>query len=119
MYISHDTLLEYANRILDKSDILKQIICDKNPFVLIDEYQDTAEEVVSFFNKILDYSKQLSHPFVLGYYGDTKQNIYEKGIGKNIYNYLLNFEYIKKEYNRRCSPEIINVANEIRTIVWW
>ena len=114
MYISHDTLLEYANRILDKSDILKQIICDKNPFVLIDEYQDTAEEVVSFFNKILDYSKQLSHPFVLGYYGDTKQNIYEKGIGKNIYNYLLNFEYIKKEYNRRCSPEIINVANEIR-----
>lgn len=114
MYISHDTLLEYANRILDKNDILKQIICDKNPFVLIDEYQDTAEEVVSFFNKILDYSKQLSHPFVLGYYGDTKQNIYEKGIGKNIYNYLLNFEYIKKEYNRRCSPEIINVANEIR-----
>ena len=114
MYISHDTLLEYANKILDKSDILKQIICDKNPFILIDEYQDTAEEVVSFFNKILDYSKQLSHPFVLGYYGDTKQNIYEKGIGKNIYNYLLNFEYIKKEYNRRCSPEIIKVANEIR-----
>lgn len=114
MYISHDTLLEYANKILDKSDILKQIICDKNPFILIDEYQDTAEEVVSFFNKILDYSRQLSRPFVLGYYGDTKQNIYEKGIGKNIYNYLLDFEYIKKEYNRRCSPEIIKVANEIR-----
>lgn len=114
MYISHDTLLEYANKILDKSDILKQIICDKNPFILIDEYQDTAEEVVSFFNKILDYSKKLSHPFVLGYYGDTKQNIYEKGIGKNIYNYLLEFEYIKKEYNRRCSPDIIKVANEIR-----
>lgn len=114
MFISHDSLLKYANAILDRSNVLKQIICDKSPFILIDEYQDTSENVVGFFDKILDYSKEILHPFVLGYYGDTKQNIYDNGIGDKIIGYSSKLERITKIYNRRCSPEIINIGNMIR-----
>ena len=114
MYISHDTLLKYAEEILDKSNVLKQIICDKNPFILIDEFQDTSEDVVKFFDKLLDYSKKILHPFSLGYYGDIKQNIYNTGIGNKMDCYSTKLEKITKIYNRRCSPEIINVGNMIR-----
>lgn len=114
MYISHDTLLKYADAILDRSNVLKQIICDRNPFILIDEFQDTSEDVVKFFDKLLDYSKKISHPFSSGYYGDIKQNIYNTGIGNKMDYYSTKLERITKIYNRRCSPEIINVGNMIR-----
>lgn len=114
MYISHDTLLKYAEEILDKSNVLKQIICDKNPFILIDEFQDTSEDVVKFFDKLLDYSQKISHPFLLGYYGDIKQNIYDNGIGNKMDCFSSKFENITKLYNRRSSPKIINIGNMIR-----
>lgn len=114
MLISHDTLLEYMQKMVVKSDLLKQIICDKYPIILVDEYQDTDPSVVSTLDTVSSFSKRIGHTFVIGYYGDIKQNIYEKGIGSRFREYSNTLHRIEKIFNRRCSPQIIKVANQLR-----
>ena len=114
MIISHDTLLEYMQKIVEKNDLLKQIICDQYPFVLVDEYQDTNPLVVSTLDAISSYAASIEHTFVTGYYGDIKQNIYEKGVGSRFREYSSTLNRIEKVFNRRCSPQIISIANQIR-----
>ena len=46
MRISHDTLLEYSRILVARHPALQQIIIDKYPYIFIDEYQDTADNVV-------------------------------------------------------------------------
>lgn len=114
MRISHDTLLEYSNSIIKSSDIIKQFFCDKYPFILVDEYQDTDELVIELLKYIDDFSKNIEHYFILGFFGDTKQNIYDKGVGSDFNKYFNHIMRIKKEFNRRSSNQIINIANLIR-----
>lgn len=114
MRISHDTLLEYTEKLVDRNDILKQMICDQYPFVLVDEYQDTNPLVIKTLNMIDEYAKKINHTFLVGYYGDVKQNIYEEGVGTNLRYIHKGLERIEKVFNRRNSPEIILIANQIR-----
>jgi DNA helicase-2/ATP-dependent DNA helicase PcrA len=114
MKISHETLLDYTFQLVQKSDVMKQVICDQYPYVLVDEYQDTSEIVIQILSLIDMYSQKIGHLFLVGYYGDIKQSIYEKGCGirfRDIHNGLIRVE---KKFNRRCSPEIISLANKIR-----
>lgn len=114
MRISHDTLLEYTERIIYENDLLKQLISDQYPFILVDEYQDTNPLVVKTLSMVDKYSKKISHVFVVGYYGDIKQNIYETGVGIHLHSLHKGLRRIEKVFNRRCSPIIIAVANKIR-----
>lgn len=114
MRISHDTLLEYALKMVLKYDILKQIIIDKYPYVFVDEYQDTSPFVIGILASLVEYSKGINHPFCVGYFGDSVQNIYKEGIGDKIYSQLNGFEVIRKNFNRRSAQEIITISNRIR-----
>lgn len=114
MRISHDTLLEYAYAIVNKSNCLKQIICDQFPVVFVDEFQDTNPLVIKTIACVDRYAKKIQHPFIVGYYGDIRQNIYDTGVGAKLFRTHPGLVRIKKEFNRRCSPEIISVANSIR-----
>lgn len=114
MRISHDTLLEYGFKIIDRYDVLKQIIIDKYPFIFIDEYQDTDEYVINIMNVLQKYATLKSRSFFVGYFGDTAQSIYEQGVGKNITKIHKNLTIINKEFNRRSAKEVIDVSNKIR-----
>ena len=114
MRISHDTLLEYTQKLVSMNDMLKQIICDQYPFVLVDEYQDTNPLVIQTLSSVDKYAKKIAHTFLVGYYGDVKQNIYDKGVGSNFRSIHKGLERVEKVFNRRCSPEIISIANKIR-----
>lgn len=114
MLISHDTLLEYTEKIIKGNKILRQIIFDKFPYILVDEFQDTDSKVIATLARIEEYSKEVKHKSVIGYYGDKKQNIYEKGVGDDFSKYHLGLIRIKKEFNRRSASEIIISANRIR-----
>ena len=50
----------------------------------------------------------------MGYYGDIRQNIYDRGVGAKIFQLHKGLTPIQKEFNRRSSPKIIGVANLIR-----
>lgn len=114
MKISHDTLLEYSNKLLKNNDILKQFFCDKYPIILVDEYQDTNPLVIELLKYIEDFSKKINRQFILGFFGDKKQNIYENGVGEKFNEYFNQIIRIKKEFNRRSSNQIIEVSNIIR-----
>lgn len=114
MRISHDTLLEYGLEIIKKYDLLKQIIVNKYPYILVDEYQDTAENVVEILSLLDAYSKKINYQIFIGYFGDTAQNIYEDGVGEKIDHIHSGLESVNKQFNRRSAQEIIDVINKIR-----
>lgn len=114
MLISHDTLLEYSLKIVRRFDLLKQIIIDSFPYILIDEYQDANESVVDIMHQISIYSKKINHNLFIGYFGDSIQNIYDDGIGGLINEVHPNLLSINKRFNRRSYSEVIDVINKIR-----
>ena len=114
MRISHDTLLDYGLKIIQNYDLLKQIIIDQFPYILIDEYQDTNEKVVEIVKQLSDHAAKIKHNLFVGYFGDTAQNIYDNGVGKNIEKIHSNLKHINKEFNRRSTKEVIEIINNIR-----
>jgi DNA helicase-2/ATP-dependent DNA helicase PcrA len=115
MIISHDTLIEYAERMIREYPLLKKIIIDTYPYVFIDEYQDTNPLVIKITQQLSLYSKSIKRPICIGYFGDIAQNIYDVGVGSNIENKHPNLSKIKKEFNRRSYTEIIDIINKIRS----
>lgn len=114
MKISHDTLLEYGLAIVEQYDTLKKIIINRFPYILVDEYQDTAENVIKLISRVASYSEQIHYKLFIGYFGDTVQNIYDTGVGNRIDSLHPELIQVYKQFNRRSTTQIINVINKIR-----
>lgn len=114
MKFSHDTLLEYGSEIVNRHPLLRRIIIDKYPYVFIDEYQDTDVKVIKLFKLIHDYALENNKQWLVGYFGDTAQNIYGDGVGSLIEILHPNIENIDKPFNRRSHNQVIDVINKIR-----
>ncbi|MCO6545589.1 MAG: ATP-dependent helicase [Gilliamella sp.] len=114
MKFSHDTLLEYSYLLVDRYPMLRRIIIDKYPYIFIDEYQDTHENVIKLVQKLHLYAQESNKKWMVGYFGDTKQNIYDDGIGSNIQTIHSNIINIDKRFNRRAHLQLIDLINNIR-----
>lgn len=114
MRISHDTLLEYSCKLIINNPQMCRIIIDNYPYILIDEYQDTSESVIKIMKALDDYAKSHKRNFVVGYFGDSVQNIYSDGVGNQLNEIHSGLEQISKNFNWRSRSEIITVANRIR-----
>lgn len=114
MRISHDTLLEYSCKLIINNPQMCRIIIDNYPYILIDEYQDTSESVIKIMKALDDYAKSHKRNFVVGYFGDSVQNIYSNGVGNQLNEIHSGLEQISKNFNWRSRSEIITVANRIR-----
>jgi DNA helicase-2/ATP-dependent DNA helicase PcrA len=113
MTISHDTLLEYGLALCEKYPMLRRIIIDSYPYILIDEYQDTNELVVKLMYQL---AKDDGRPegLLIGYFGDQMQSIYSDGVSTRLNEYHPELFRIEKKYNRRSRTEIIDIANSLR-----
>lgn len=109
--ISHDTLLLYCKNIITSQNILKRLFSDRYPYVLIDEYQDTDKKVIDIIDSIRRYASS-KKKFMVGFFGDSLQNIYSSGIGTlpNKHEYKI----IEKKFNRRSSKQIVELIEKIR-----
>lgn len=109
---SHKSLITIAHQLCLKFDLLPKIISDKYDYIFIDEYQDTSELVIDVFLNLLPKNKKTT----IGLFGDSMQGIYEDGIG-DIKEHIENgnVEKVNKEDNYRCSQEVIDFINIIRT----
>lgn len=114
MKISHDTLLEYSCKLIMGNPYMCRIIIDNYPYVLIDEYQDTSVNVIKIMKTLDDYAKSRKRNFIVGYFGDSVQNIYTDGVGNQLNTLHPGLKQISKEFNWRSRAEIITVANRIR-----
>lgn len=114
MRISHDTLLEYGYTLVEKYPRMRQLVIDHYPYILIDEYQDTADIVVKIMSLVEQYAKEIRHNMFIAYFGDSVQNIYDTGVGTKLHELHPNLLSVSKEYNRRSYIEVINAANKVR-----
>jgi Superfamily I DNA and RNA helicases len=114
MKFSHDTLLEYGLKLVETFPTLCRIIIDSYPYFFIDEYQDTHSNVVKFVKTIHDYAIKNNKEWMVGYFGDTAQCIYEDGVGLKITELHNSINDINKIFNRRSHRQIVDVINKIR-----
>jgi len=112
--ISHDEVIEISWEMFLRYSKLRRIFMDRFPVVLIDEYQDTDKNIVNIFFECLSEleDKNQSDDFMVGFFGDFMQSIYDKGIGSIEESDVL--EHIPKETNYRSSEQVINLLNNIR-----
>lgn len=106
--LSHDDLLSFTKKAVEKYPVILKKIRDKYQLVFIDEYQDTDADVLRLF-----YSSMVSGTGKLYLLGDKMQQIYK--------NYDGSFEETFKELNQstrldvnyRTTPYIVNILNAI------
>ena len=109
-----DTLLEYGYKLIEKYPRMRQLVIDHYPYILIDEYQDTADIVVKIMNIVDQHAKKIKHDIFIAYFGDSVQNIYDTGVGTKLNQLHPTLSNVFKMYNRRSYSEIIDVANSVR-----
>ncbi|ACE85975.1 UvrD-helicase domain-containing protein [Cellvibrio japonicus] len=114
MKFSHDTLLEYSQTLFDKYPMLCRLVIDKYPYFFVDEYQDSNEKVINIIKQLFTASVEIKKSWLVGYFGDTAQNIYDDGVGRKITKMHSQVLEINKIYNRRSHKKIIDIANMIR-----
>lgn len=114
MKFSHGTLLEYSLKLVEDYPILCRIIIDTYQYFFIDEYQDTHSSVIKFLKNLHDYAIKNKKEWMVGYFGDTAQNIYEDGVGRGIVDIHNGLVDVDKIFNRRSHQQVIDVANNIR-----
>lgn len=114
MKFSHETLLEYGLILVARHPILCRIIIDRYPYFFIDECQDSHENVIRITKKLHDYAVEKNKKWLVGYFGDAVQNIYDDGVGETISEIHYGTKLISKHINRRSHQQIIDVCNKIR-----
>lgn len=107
----HDSLLKITTLLFRYYPKLGRILSDKYDFILIDEYQDTHEDVVEVFLKHLPKGRKTT----IGLFGDAMQSIYSDGIG-DVCTYIDSGDIVEipKEDNFRCSEQVIKFVNSLR-----
>ncbi|MBP2446454.1 UvrD-helicase domain-containing protein [Rhizobium leguminosarum] len=111
--VSHDEVIVLAKGMFETYPKIRDIIRDRFRYILVDEYQDTAPEVVKI---LLDFLPLSSRQGVCGFFGDAMQSIYDGTIG-SIQHYVALGRVceVKKEQNRRNPRLVFELANELRT----
>jgi len=112
--ISHDEVLSLAEKMYSKYPKLVKILINSYPFIMVDEYQDTNKSVVDILLRHLN-KKETDSRFVVGFFGDSMQSIYD-GVG-NLNEYIKDglVTEVQKTDNRRNPQFVINLANKLRT----
>ena len=112
--ISHDEIIILANQMYKKYIKLGEILNDKYDYIFVDEYQDTFLEVIEIFLEHI-YRVKTSRKCILGFFGDSMQSIYDKGVG-DLQKYIEEGKVvdIPKTQNRRNPQSIITLANKLR-----
>lgn len=106
--LSHDDLISFTLKVVEKYPVILKKIRDKYQLIFIDEYQDSDAAVLKLF-----YSSIKSGTGRLFLLGDKMQQIYK--------NYDGSFEDILKKLNKsirldtnyRTTPYIVNILNSI------
>lgn len=106
--LGHDDLISFTRLAVERFPVIKKKISDKYQVVFIDEYQDTATDVLQIF-----YSSMIGKKSKLYLLGDKMQQIYRNYNGEfetyfNIFNKSINLSV-----NYRATPKIVSILNKI------
>ena len=106
--LGHDDLISFTRLAVERFPVIKKKISERYQVVFIDEYQDTATDVLQIF-----YSSMIGKKSKLYLLGDKMQQIYRNYNGEfetyfNIFNKSINLLV-----NYRTTPKIVSILNKI------
>jgi DNA helicase-2/ATP-dependent DNA helicase PcrA len=107
--LGHDDIIKMVPQLLLERPLLRTLLAQQYPYVLVDESQDTTADVVEAL-KAVDQQNRAS--FCLGFFGDPMQSIYPVGVG--VIPPEDGWVDITKPENFRCPATVLAVANSIR-----
>lgn len=106
--LSHDDLISFTRKMIDRFPVIKKKIADKYQLIFIDEYQDTSAHVLHIFYEAMKYSKGELYLF-----GDKMQQIYNTYDGSFEKEFAtLNCSF-NLSINYRTTPCIVSILNKI------
>lgn len=108
----HDDIIIMAKILFHKSQKLALYTVNEYPYIFVDEYQDTFPIVVDIL--LEDIYLRFKEKVVIGFFGDSMQKIYDRGVGKIDLTNHPEIQEITKSDNYRCSKEVIRLLNQIR-----
>lgn len=107
--LGHFDVISAAVGLIERSQLLRDVIASRYPVLFIDESQDTRPDVVSAFRRIAETTPV---EFCLGFFGDPMQKIYLDGAGG--IEAAAGWRQITKPENFRCPQRVLDVVNAIR-----
>lgn len=111
--LSHQDVIGMAGDFLRIAP-LRDVLVDLYPVVLIDESQDTHEEVMEALFEVQAYA---ADRFVIGLLGDTMQRIYTHGMERLEASVPHDWARPAKVMNHRSRERIVRLANAVRAEV--
>jgi len=110
--LKHNEVITVFQQMLENYALVKKIVIEEYPLVLIDEYQDTDKKVIEILLELNCFED-----FCLGFFGDPMQRIYTSGYNNLEERFIESgLTKITKEWNWRSSHEIVNFVNKVRNI---
>ena len=109
--LDHTEVVKISAYLLLKQETLQKILVDTYPILLIDESQDTKEELMNVF---LSIQEKYSHRFSMGLLGDIMQRVYLEGKEDWQTSIPDSWETPSKIMNHRSRKRIVDLCNFIR-----
>lgn len=106
--LSHDDLISFTRIAVDKFPVIKKKIAEKYQLVFIDEYQDTAADVLHIF-----YTAMHGKNGKMYLLGDKMQQIYKNYDGSFEETFRQLNKTVALDINYRTTPKIVEILNAI------
>lgn len=106
--LSHDDLISFAKIVIDRFPVIRKKLADKYQLIFIDEYQDTAADVLHFFYVSVEGKK--TKLYLLG---DKMQQIYKNYNGEFEEEFKTMNRSLNLSTNYRTTPKIVAILNSI------
>lgn len=106
--LSHDDLISFTRKMVDRFPVIKRKISDKYQLIFIDEYQDTSANILQIFYEAMKNGKGKLYLF-----GDKMQQIYRTYDGSFESEFLSMNRSFNLKTNYRTTPHIIKILNNI------
>lgn len=104
--LSHDDLISFTKKVVDKFPVIRKKIADKYQLVFIDEYQDTSADVLHIF-----YAAMKNSTGEMYLLGDKMQQIYKTYDGSFEREFLTLNRSQNLTTNYRTTPYIVSILN--------
>lgn len=108
--LSHSDVIRIGALMLKENHKIQNFVCNKYPFLLIDESQDTNKEVV---DSLFEMKKYCGEKFCLILVGDEKQRIYLDGKKILTKENKENSNSLTLRVNYRSGDRIVRLGNQI------
>lgn len=106
--LGHDDLITFTRIAVERFPVIRKKIAEKYQLIFIDEYQDTAADVLEIF-----YSAMRGKSGKIYLLGDKMQQIYKNYDGSFENEFKSMNKTINLDTNYRTTPSIVNILNAI------